>query len=991
MAAKRIHFGPFRIDQANATLTHDGDVISLTPKAFALLSYLADAAGQLATKHRIFAQVWRNTVVTDAALTVCIREIRVALGDDAKNPRYIETVPKRGYRFIGHVTKSVGDQEDIPPITVAAKTECCVVGREDALERLQVCLSSALAGTRQLALLAGEPGIGKTTAIEAFLRHSPQTKNAWIAKGQCIEHYGAGEPYLPILDALGDLARRERPALTDILAHHAPTWLAHLPALSAGQEQASGGRQAASVQPGRMLREITGALEAIAERRLLILVLEDLHWSDHASIDLLSFLARRNNPARLLIAVSYRPADVAMQRHPIKKITGDLQLRGHCTNVALQFLDRQHIASYLAAVYPGHGFPADFPATVQQKCDGNPLFMVNLLAYLQSRELLQRIDGQWRLAANFATRDICIPGDIELVINQQVEQLDSVSQELLEAASVASEPGGSATEFTLAEVAAALSVDELEIEAGIERLARHKLFLRSLGTTEWPDGTFSSSYEFTHALYQKVLYARVSAVRKVQRHRQLGLRLEIGFATRSEAIATKLAVHFEIGREHFRAVQYLTKVAATAATRGANREAIHALDNARRLLRKLPQTEQRDRLEITVLLLLAPAITARQGNATPAIEECYLRARELCEQTGELSEQFRVLFGLRSFYIIRGDLDKAYELAQSLLGLATALNNPDFLLEAHVGLANSEYFAGNHRASHAQALKGVALYNRKAHAGHALLYGLDPGVFCYARAGQTAWFLGYPEQALRFEQHAVELAEVLQHPYSLVLAIHNQTQILLYHGSKRAALDSARRGKALAIEHGFSFLQAWALYLNAWALALNAETDASLAEIKSASMAERPVSAVADSYLTVFLAEAYFLLGDADRGLACLAAPAAEHAYDAERSCLQAECTALRTDPAAVAGQAEALFHEALNLSRLQGVKAYELRAATGLARLLMRRKEYRQAYECLAPVVDWYQEGFDTADLQQAGLLVIKLENRVNGQNSSTNVVELL
>jgi adenylate cyclase len=387
------------------------------------------------------------------------------------------------------------------------------------------------------------------------------------------------------------------------------------------------------------------------------------------------------------------------------------------------------------------------------------------------------------------------------------------------------------------------------------------------------------------------------------------------------------------------------------------------------------------------LLLLAAAITASLGNATPAIEDCYLRARELCERTGDEIELFRALFGLRFFYVIRGDLEKAYELAKSLLGLATTLNNTEFLLEAHVGLANSEFFAGDHQASQAQALKGIALYNRELRGGHALLYGLDPGVFCYARAGQTTWYLGHPDQALHYVEQAVALAEALQHPYSLGLAILNQTQILLHRGDKQAALVSAQRSKALAVEHGFSFFRAWALYFRAWALALNGDADASRAEIELTHRVERPHSAVADSYLGAFLAETYFALDDADSGLVCLAAPAVEHAYTTVRSYLKAEFTAMVAGTAVDTRKAETLYHEAITHSRELGVKANELRAATGLARLLMRRRNYSQAYEHLAPIAGWFQEGFDTSDLRNARNLLTILDNRLHRANPNARI----
>jgi len=984
-----IIFGSFRLDRTNGILTRDHEPLALTPKAFALLGYLVESANQLLTKEDIFSKIWPRVIVSDAALSVCISEIRKVLGDSSKTPRYIETVHKRGFRFIAETSiHSDHKQIYIEPVIRQHSTPN-IVGRDKPLQSMNQCLKKALAGTRQLAFVTGEPGIGKTSMVEEFLNQNHQSKDVWIAKGQCIEHYSSGEAYLPLLDALGELAQNQSLELADILARYAPTWLEHLPTLKGMTNPCHAHEQLVDVRPKRMLRELTGALEAIAENRLLILILEDLHWSDRATVDLLSFLARRDNPVRLLIVGTYRPTDAAIHNHPVKCLKQELQLRECCTAIPLEFLEQQHIAAYLSEVFPGHDFPKPFHDVVFQQSDGNPLFMVNLLEYLQNTDFLQNIDGQWKLMGDLTSQNRHIPDDLELMINQQVEQLKPECLAFLEVASVASEPGGIATQFTLTEVAAALGIDELNVEPCLERLARNGHFLRSLGAVDWPDGSYSSCYEFTHALYQNVLYARVSTIRKIKLHQKLGLRLEKGYGSRNVEIANKLAVHFEIGRDYFRAVEYLKQVAEKAAGRGANREAIYTLNKTRQLLKKLPPTVARDRLELSLLLLLAPAITASQGNATPEIESCYLRARELCEQLDEKSEQFRVLFGLRSFYLICGDLNKAHQLAQSLLGLATELGDSSLLLEAHVGLASSEWFIGNLQTSHQHALQGITLYDKESHASHSALYGLDPGVFCYARAGQTLWPQGYPDQALEYEKQAVELAETLKHPYSLVFAILNQTQVHLYRRDGQAALACAKRGKALALQHEFSFLIAWAYHVSAWASALVGDYDNAHAEIKHALAVERPKAPVANSYLAIYQAETYLLLGDFESGLSSLVVPCKEYSYDAERLYLQAELLLLSDDSEKIIDQAEVLLKKAQEISRQQELRAYELRAAIGLSKLLMRRKRDQDAYQCLNNITHWFKEGHSTSELQEASQLLEQLNKRSDKSNPDVVYVD--
>ncbi|MGR9087072.1 MAG: ATP-binding protein [Gammaproteobacteria bacterium] len=990
-----VTFGPFRLDRSNAILTRDHQRLALTPKAFALLCFLVDSAGQLLTKDVIFSKVWPKLIVSDAALSVCIGELRKVLGDSTKTPRYIETVHKRGFRFIGPVAGCPDRRHDGRSPSIIQPPSPIVVGREQSLSRLNQCQDKASRGVRQFVFMSGEAGIGKTTLAETFLNQDIFPDDAWFAKGQCLEHYGIGEAYFPLLDALGGLARKGAAEIADILARNAPTCLEHLPALKCSANILSSNRSPAFACPERMLREIAGALEVLSSRRLLILILEDLHWSDSATIDLLSFLARRTTPARLMVIGTYRHAYAAVQSHPVKTLNHDLQLRRQCESIHLEFLDQNHIAGYLSRIFPSHDFPADFPALIQQQSSGNPLFMINLLNYLQQNRLIQELDGRWRLMPNYSSRNRPVPGDIERMINRQIDQLDPECRMMLEAASIASEPGGIAVQFTLTEVAAAIEADELHVEHCLDRLARHSHFLHTLGVMEWPDGTYSSCFEFTHALYQNVLYRRVGTVRKIRLHHRLGLTLEQGYLNRSTEIAGKLAVHFEVGRDYDRALRYLYATAETSAKRGANREALHSVAKAQQLLAKLPDSTSRDRMELSLLLLQAAAITASQGNASPEIVDCYLRADELCERLNEPSERFRVQFGLRSFYVVHGNLDKANRLARSLLNLAETQDDPELLLEAHVGLASSEFFSGNQQASHRHALQGIALYDKDKHAGHAARYGMDPGVFCYARAGQTAWALGYPDQALDHVRQATQLANAIDHPYSLVFAIHNRTLILLYRRDAEAALASARQGKQLSMTHGFSFLLAWALHLSAWAYALAGDSNRAGQDIEKALAAERPASLATDSYLSLFLAEAYRLLGDFEKGLHCLKSPCEVRSFETESLYLQAELILMRKDSASSIGRAESLLKEVLALSRRHNLRGYQLRAAVPLAGMLLRQKRFQESHACLIEARSRFTEGFKTSEYLEATRLMATLRpwltNRPARQTPSAELEQSL
>src|SRR6185295_18186063 len=361
--------------------------LTLAPRAFAVLRHLVEHPGRLITKDELLTTVWRDTIVSDAALASGIRDLRRALGDSSGAPRYIQTVHRRGFRFIGPVTRPPATAaapravaRAIAPAVPSAHATPTLVGRESERARLHARLAVALGGQRQLVFVTGEPGIGKTALVEAFLADAGEANALRIGHGQCVEQYGAGEAYLPVLEALGRLGRApggER--LVEILKQHAPTWLEQLPGLLTDRDVEAVRRRAEGATRGRMLRELVEALDTLTQDAPLVLLLEDLHWSDSATIDLLGMLARRREAARLLVVGTYRPADVAAAGHPLRWLPHELQMHGYCDEIPLGFLSAADIGVYLARRFPHHGLPAELALLLHRHTDGNPLFLVNTI------------------------------------------------------------------------------------------------------------------------------------------------------------------------------------------------------------------------------------------------------------------------------------------------------------------------------------------------------------------------------------------------------------------------------------------------------------------------------------------------------------------------------------------------------------------------------------------------------------------------------------
>ncbi len=576
-------FGPFRLDPEDQCLRRGARAIPLAPKAFSVLHLLASSPGRLVTKEELLGTVWADTHVTEAVLKTCVLDIRRALGDDSRAPRFVETAHRRGYRFVGQVRAA--PRADGAP---AAGGGATLVGREGVLEHLARLYAGAREGHRQVVFLSGEVGIGKTAVVEAFLAGVAADPEVWTARGQCLEQYGAGEGYLPVLEALGRLCRAPgREDLVALLGSHAPTWLAQMPWLVGAARRESLRRDTLGATRDRMLRELAEVLETLTAERTLVLVLEDLQWSDPSTLDLLAVLARRREAARLVVLGTYRPVEVIVAAHPLRSVHQELRLHGLCTDVPLELLDRAAVERYLALRFPGHAFPAALADALERRTEGNPLFLVTVADVLVGQGDVAERDGSWQLTVPLAEIERHVPDSLRRMIEQQVDRLDADDRRVLEAAAVAG------IEFSAAAVAAALEADLLVVEDRCQTLARRGQFLAAAPTRELPDGTPLARYEFVHGLHQHVLHDGVPPARRARLHLAVGSWLEGASGARAADVAAELAVHFEHGRDDRRAIRHLRRAADTDLQRHANREALAHLERALRLVDRLPAEEAR--------------------------------------------------------------------------------------------------------------------------------------------------------------------------------------------------------------------------------------------------------------------------------------------------------------------------------------------------------------------------------------------------------------
>src|SRR3954451_3573899 len=584
-------FEPFRLDTVNHCLSRGETRMPLTPKAFDVLRYLAEHTDRLVTQDEILEALWPDTYVNPEGIRKYILEIRKVLGDRPKQPLFIETLPKRGYQFIAEVT----DEQTFPQSKAASGAAANIVGRDAAIAQLHYHLEMARTGQRQVIFVTGEAGIGKTTLVEFFQHQAVRNSKLLFARGQSIEGFGGTEAYYPVLEAVGSLISRARDGyFVETLAKLAPTWLAQFPSLVKAEQRDALQREIVGSTRGRMIREICDVLEVFSSKHPLVLVVEDLHWADPSTLDLISAFARRRESAKLLLIGTYRPVDAILLQSPIKAIKQDSLVRHLCNEVPIECLENFEVAEYLAKEFVHNDFPLELATLIHRNSGGNALFMVTIGRDIVKRGLIVQNRGTWTLGAPIQDIYPGIPETLQELLDTEFEQLSPDEQRVLESCSVAGE------RFSVWGAAIMLDSSPVWIEETCDKLTRRQQFIRSAGILEVADGTASPHYEFRHSLYRQALYRRLSSVNRSKLHLSLGEGLMAACGGEKPELASELALHFEEGRDYERAARYFMRAAENAANRFSQRDAIQILRRALEVI-SASAPSSKPELEIEIL------------------------------------------------------------------------------------------------------------------------------------------------------------------------------------------------------------------------------------------------------------------------------------------------------------------------------------------------------------------------------------------------------
>jgi predicted ATPase len=995
---REVEFGPFRFTFNPAQLWRGKRRVKLQERPAAILGYFLDNAGAVMSKEEVHRAVWGTTVVASTSVHTGVRAIRRALGDRVESPRYIETVGREGYRFVAPVRASAPATREHGPAGDRSRSHKQIfVGRKRELAELRAHLKKAAQGHHQLVFISGEPGAGKTTLVDAFLAELPPHL-CCVGRGQCIEMFGEGDAFLPILDALRDLCRGAAGAeVLDVLRRYAPAWLVQLTGLVEAKELEDLRERATGATRERMLRELAEALEHSAADRVTLLVLEDLHASDQSTVELLSYLAQRRIPAPLLILGTYRRVELAVRKHPLRHLMQDLLVHEQAAELALEPLRATEVTAYLNERLSSCRIEKQLSLKLYKRTAGNPLFLANTVEYLLQHQTLTRGPDRWSLLKDLKAAGV--PGSIQQLITRQIEDLPETTKRLIEVASVAG------MEFALATIAAGSQLASDAVEVAFEEIIRRGQFIEDRGVIVWPDATTSRQYGFRHALYQEVVYSNLGAGERARIHRLIAERLETGYGPQSVEIAAELAVHLGQGKAYDKAAFYYQQAAEIALQRSAYREAESHVTAGLKMLKSLPRNSARLAIQIGLQTILAPALMALEGHMSVRVEQAYLDAKSLCAEAGDTVRLCGALLGLYRLYNTRGNISEAHECATACLDLATQSRIPALMLGANYALASIAFTQGAASEALAHAQQGLALNDPAQYSFFAVRYGFNPVVGCLAFSALALWVLGYPDQARRRLEESLTLAHRLEHPFSLAFAHSAATLGFILLRDEQAFHQQVAALTTIAEKHAFPFWLASGTVWSGLAKISEGEPEEGIAVMnKGYASMQASGSTIQRGQFRALQAEAIGNLGRTQAALAMIAKASEEIDISGERvyeagiyrikgelmrrkaeSCSRhsnsqraGTKSASRNLEHSYLKEAETCFRKAIEVARAQQAKSFELRAVMSLCRLLKAQGKYNEAQAMLSEIYSWFTEGFEGPDLTDAKALLDELKGEV-------------
>jgi TOMM system kinase/cyclase fusion protein len=848
-----------------------------------------------------------------------------------------------------------------------------LVGRESEVTLLLERWEQVKDGQGQVVLLSGDAGIGKSRLVHMLKEHVVnQPHTCWECRSlsyfentalfpltdlfQRLLRFQAEETPDEKLGKLEQMLSQYRLSVEESLQLFAPLLSIplpehHYPPLNLSPQR----------QRQKMLETLVAILLELAEHQPVLFIVEDLHWTDPTTLELIGLLLDQIPTASLLMLLTCRPHFQPSWHH-----------RSYLTEITVHRLPHTQVEQIVTGITDGKTFPAEVLQPIIARTDGVPLFVEEITKSLLESGQLKAVDGHYELIGAFST--FAIPATLQDSLMARLDRLIS-------AKGIAQLGAAIGRQFAYDLLRAVSQWDESTLQRELGRLVEAELlYQRGLP----PQAT----YLFKHALIQDAAYQSLLKSTRQHYHQRIAQVLEEQFPEVTATQPELLAHHYTEAGLGEEAVAYWQRAGRRALERSANVEAVTHLTKGLEVLKTLPDVPQRLQQELDLQTTLGPALSVAKGFAAPEVERSYTRACELCQLMGDAPQLGPVLWGLHRFYFMRGELQTAQALGEQLLGLTQHAPAPPLLLAAYTAMGAALFMRGHLRVAREHLLQELPLVEAPQRRALAFHYGYDPGVLRLAFAALDLWSLGYAEAAQQRGQAALTLAQELVHPFSLVVALGMTTMGQQCRRDIPGTQAQAEAALTLATEQGSPYWIAGGAMLRGWALAAQGQAEEGIAQIRQGLTAYRATGAeLVRPYYLALLAEAYGQGGQAEAGLAVLAEALAAVEKTGERWC-EAELYRLKGELLLQSGgqvresgvsnpqseTAEICFHQALELARCQQAKSWELRAAVSLSRLWQRQGKRAEAHVLLAPIYGWFTEGLDTADLQEAKALLDEL-----------------
>jgi len=841
-----------------------------------------------------------------------------------------------------------------------------LVGRDSEVTLLLERWEQAKAEQGQVVLLSGDAGIGKSRLVQVLkdhVAHEPHIR--WECRS--VEHYQntALFPLTDLFQRLWQFETGETPdekvgkleqALSQYrlpLGETVPL-LAPLLSLSLPEDRYPFLKLVSPQrQRQKTLETIVAILLELAEHHPVLFILEDLHWTDPTTLELLGLLVEQVPTTAIATLLTCRPHFQPAWHH-----------RSYITEMTLNHLSQTQVEQIVTCVTDGKTLPHEVLVQIVAKTDGVPLFVEELTKAILESGHLHEVDGHYALLGSLST--FTIPATLQDSLMARLDRLVS-------AKGIAQLAAVIGRQFPYALLQAVSQVDASTLQRELGRLVDAELVYQR-GVP--PQAT----YVFKHALIRDAAAQSLLKSTRQQSHQRIVHVLASQFPETTEGQPELLAHHYTEAGLTEQAVPYWYKAGQRASERSAHMEAINHLRQGLSLLQTLPETPERFQREVDMLIMLGASLLAVQGFAAREVGETYTYAQQLCHHLEDPQRLFPVLRGLWQYANLRAEYQTAYALGEQLLTLAQGMRQDSaMLVAAHRALGTTLFWMGAVAAAQTHFAQGIALYDPKQHRASAFLYGEDAGVICRSYAAWTLWHLGYPDQGLTRSHEALLLAQQSGHPFSLSFVLSYTAQFHQYRHEVRFTHEHAEAAVRLATDQGFLQWMTVSAMLRGWALVHQGQAQEGMAQITQGLMTYRTAgSELARPYFLTLLAEAHKIQGEAAAGLTVLTEALAlvdttgERWYEPELYRLKGEL--LLQQHVDHQAEAESCFHHALEIARHQQAKSFELRTATSLARLWQQQGKRQEASDLLAPVYGWFTEGFDTPDLQDAKMLLEEL-----------------